>query len=445
MDYATLMEALDVRRGDIVTLVGGGGKTTVMFRLAAEAASRGWKVLTTTTTNISMPGKSQSPFLVIADESKDVQGTVLDGLQRHGHVTVVGSRIRDDKLHGLKPEEVETLAGLAGVDLTVVEGDGARRRPLKVPAEHEPVIPSKSHKVLVLVGADALNMPLSDEVVHRLEAFVSLTGLKEGHELTPEIVALAVTHPEGGLKGVPRQARVWVVLNKVNLVDRRVALDFAHWVLSRPGVFGVLLVAWDSIEAVDRRKAAVLLAAGQGRRFGGAKQLAEIDGVPMARRSVKIVLNTEVGEVVVVGGYQADQLRRVLQGLPITFVENSDWAEGLASSVRAGLGALDPGVEAVLFCLGDQPLLQSSTVDLLLRSHRDHPESIIVPVFEGSRGNPVLFPRKFFAELSALKGDVGGRQVAARWPEAVVEITVNDPGILVDVDRPEDLATLTGI
>ncbi len=444
MRYLTIFDALGIDRGDIVALVGGGGKTTAMFRLASEALALGWKVVTTTTTNISLPSRSQSPLLIVGQEAKDLVGAVRRGLQEHGHVTVVGSRIRDDKLHGLDPEEVPALAGAVSADLVIVEADGARRRPLKVPAEHEPVVPPAATKVLVLVGADALNNPLSADSVHRLESFITLTGLKEGEVVTPEIAAYAVTHHEGGMKGIPEGARVWVVLNKVNLVDRALGLDFAHRALVHRRVDGVLLLSWGEVEAVDRKMAAVVLAAGQGRRFGSAKQLAELDGRPLVRRAVETLLRTEVGRVVVVLGYRAGDVQEALRGLPVYCIANPHWEHGLSSSVRVGLEVVGEEAQAALFYLADQPLVRPDTIDRLLDVSRAHSGSIVVPVYQGKRGNPAVFPRRFFAELSTLEGDVGGREVMGRWPKAVVEVPVEDPGVLVDVDRPEDLKALKG-
>jgi molybdenum cofactor cytidylyltransferase len=442
MHHSTILEALGIVKGDIVALVGGGGKTTVMFRLASEATSCGWKTITTTTTNISVPSKSQSQMLVVKESSRDLKADVLMGLRSLGHVTVVGSRIRDDKLHGLEPEEVVELARATGADLVLVEADGARRRPLKVPAEHEPVIPEGATKVLVLVGADALNVPLSVDTVHRIESFMALTGLKEGELVTPEIVAHAVTHHEGGMKGIPERASVWIVLNKVNMVDRALALDFAHRALMRERIVGVLLLSWDRIETVERRFVSVVLAAGQGARFGGAKQLAEFRGMPMVRRAAEVLLNSEVGRIVAVVGHRADDVKEALKGLPVQCIFNPHWAEGLATSIRVGLGALGEDTEGVLFFLADQPTVRSETVDKLLKAFREHRGSIVVPVFRGRRGNPALFPKGFFRELSSLKGDVGGREIIKRWPEAVLEVPVEDPGVLLDVDRPEDMVNL---
>lgn len=442
MDYPSILEAIGVARGDIVALVGGGGKTTVMFRMASEALALGWKVITTTTTNISVPSSSQSPMLLAKQDAKDLIGDVVRGLQNFGHVTVVGSRIRDDKLHGLDPEEVRTLATASRADLVLVEADGARRRPLKVPAEHEPVIPESATKVLVLVGADALNAPLSGDVVHRIESFMALTGLMEGQLVIPEVVAHAVTHPEGGMKGIPEGATVWVVLNKVNMVGRSLAMDFAHRVLVRGRVDGVLLLTWESTEALERGIAAVVLAAGQGKRFGSAKQLAEFDGAPIVRRAVEVLMNSEVGRIVVVVGFQAEDVRHALVGMPVSFAYNSGWQQGLASSVKVGLEALGSDVEGALFYLADQPCVRPDTVDKLLKAFRQHPGSIALPVYQGKRGNPAVFHRRFFGELASLQGDVGGREVIRQWPQAVVEVPVEDPGVLLDVDTPEDLAAI---
>ncbi|WP_454916503.1 NTP transferase domain-containing protein [Xanthobacter sediminis] len=187
--------------------------------------------------------------------------------------------------------------------------------------------------------------------------------------------------------------------------------------------------------------AAVVLAAGRGTRMGGPnKLLAEVGGRPVVRRVVEAALASCARPVVVVTGHQAERVRAALKGLDVTFAHNPDYRDGLAGSLAAGIAAVPPASPAALVLLGDMPLLEAATLDRLVSAFApDEGRLVVVPVAEGRRGNPVLWSRRFFAELSALEGDVGARHLIAAHGEAVCEVKVAGPGTLIDVDTPEAL------
>ena len=185
--------------------------------------------------------------------------------------------------------------------------------------------------------------------------------------------------------------------------------------------------------------AGIVLAAGAGRRFGSQKLLAPLEGVPIARRSVEALLGASLDEVVVVLGSDGQAVAASLAGLPVRLVTNAAYAEGMSTSLRAGLDALDPACQAALVALGDQPGVGASIVDRLVARYRATRAPIVAPLYQGGvRGNPVLFDRSLFDELRAVTGDEGGRSVVARDTARVVlvEVPMEMPR---DVDRPEDL------
>lgn len=207
-----LLGALGLGRGDVVSLAGAGGKTTLLYRLAAEARSAGLRVLATTTTHMgTLPEETTGPVFVEADG--DVLPALEDALRAHGCATLLGRRIRDDKLEGVTPERVDALASCA--DLLLVEADGARRRSLKVPASHEPVVPLSTTLLLVLAALDVLGEPLTGERIHRLELVAAATGKHPGETVEEDAVAAALLHGPGYLSRVPTGARVAAFLNKV--------------------------------------------------------------------------------------------------------------------------------------------------------------------------------------------------------------------------------------
>lgn len=187
------------------------------------------------------------------------------------------------------------------------------------------------------------------------------------------------------------------------------------------------------------RVAAVVLAAGQSRRMGPSnKLLMTIDGEPLVRRTVKTVLASNVSEVVVVTGHMDHEVRAALAGLDVAFVHNPRYAEGLSTSLKAGIKALGPDVAAALVGLGDMPAVTAAHLERLIASF--DPEAgraIGVPVHQGKRGNPVLWARRFFEEMQGVSGDVGAKALIGANESLVYEIEFEDTGVLTDLDTPE--------
>jgi molybdenum cofactor cytidylyltransferase len=187
--------------------------------------------------------------------------------------------------------------------------------------------------------------------------------------------------------------------------------------------------------------AAVVLAAGASRRFGGHKLLAPVHGWPLVRLVVEQVLASGVERVFVVLGRDAGAVRRALDGLPVEFVANPDYADGMSTSLRCGIEALPPDASAVVIALGDQPLPSPSIIDGLIEAFRASGRPVVVPVYAGERGNPVLFGAPLFAELLEITGDRGARAVIARHPERVEAVPFPFAPPL-DVDTPADFERL---
>jgi probable selenium-dependent hydroxylase accessory protein YqeC len=208
-----LAEALSVRAGDVISLVGAGGKTTILSGLVTELRRRGVTVIATTTTHTQPPDSpTTAPPIVFASEEDNWLQSVRARVDRYGAVTVLGARKRDDKLKGLQPEDIDPLRGMA--DCVVIEADGARGRSLKAPASHEPVVPEWSTATIVVAGLDVLGRPLDKESVHRLEIITELTGAAVGSPIVEEVIALAIVR--GYFPTIPRGSRRIAFLNKVD-------------------------------------------------------------------------------------------------------------------------------------------------------------------------------------------------------------------------------------
>jgi molybdenum cofactor cytidylyltransferase len=173
---------------------------------------------------------------------------------------------------------------------------------------------------------------------------------------------------------------------------------------------------------------------------GPNKLLAQITGKPLARIAADAALASQARPVVVVTGHQSETIADALRDLPLQFAHNPDFAEGLSTSLRAGLGALPDDIDGAVVMLADMPQVDAALIERLTAAYDAEKGALIaVPVIDGKRGNPVLWSRRFFPELMALSGDVGARHLIAKYSEAVVEVPVTGTGALVDVDTPEAL------
>jgi molybdenum cofactor cytidylyltransferase len=187
--------------------------------------------------------------------------------------------------------------------------------------------------------------------------------------------------------------------------------------------------------------AAVVLAAGRSTRMGGPnKLLAEIGGRPLVRIAVEQALASHAKPVIVVTGHERERVEAALKSLPVQFVHNPDFAQGLGGSVRTGIAAVPAVADGAIVCLGDMPQVDAALIDRLIAAFAPEQGALaVVPTSDGQRGNPVLWSRRFFADLMAIEGDVGARNLINRYGEAVVEVPVMSKGALVDVDTPEAL------
>ena len=196
------------------------------------------------------------------------------------------------------------------------------------------------------------------------------------------------------------------------------------------------------------RIAALVLAAGQSRRMGpDNKLLAEVNGKPMVVRAVEAVLASQAEPVIVVTGHQRDRVEAALAGLGQRSVHNPDYAQGLSTSLHRGLAALPAGTDGVVVALGDMPRVEAAAIDRLIAAFNPlEGRAICVPTWHGKRGNPVLFARRFLAEMQEIAGDIGARHLIGEYPELVAEVAMDETdaghGVLLDVDTPEALAAL---
>jgi molybdenum cofactor cytidylyltransferase len=193
-----------------------------------------------------------------------------------------------------------------------------------------------------------------------------------------------------------------------------------------------------------RRVAAVVLAAGRSSRMGTVNKLtAEIGGKPLARIAAEQALLSQASPVIVVTGHEREKVEAALAGLAVQIVHNPDYASGLGSSLKAGIAAVPAQADAAVILLGDMPRIDAALIDRLIAAYDPERGALaVVPSIDGQRGNPVLWSRRFFPDLMAIEGDVGARNLIARYSEAVTEVAVAGSAAATDVDTPESFAAV---
>ncbi len=182
---------------------------------------------------------------------------------------------------------------------------------------------------------------------------------------------------------------------------------------------------------------AIVLAAGESKRMGKLKQLLPLGESTIIEQTIDNLLSSRIGEVIVVMGHGAEEIKRRLGIRQVKIVYNPRYTEGMSTSIAAGLRELDAKADAVMLVLADQPFIDSQTIDKLLDEFGKHDRGIAFPAYRGKRGHPVIFSRRYIDELLKLKGDAGAKELIERHPDDILEVPVDSPGILRDIDTPE--------
>ena len=228
-----LSRALALKPKEHVALVGGGGKTSLLFELARVLWRAGKRVLLTTTTKLWHRQALQSPALILTDSDTSWRMKLGEALHVHGNVMLAGSLLDSAKVQGIDPTLADDLYFNAPVDYVLVEADGSAGHSVKAHAAHEPAVPASATMVVALLGLDALNQPVGPEIVFRLKAFKQITGAASGQPLTSTVLARLFSHPAGLFKEASDHARRIVFLNKLDtLANENEARELSELILT---------------------------------------------------------------------------------------------------------------------------------------------------------------------------------------------------------------------
>jgi molybdenum cofactor cytidylyltransferase len=438
----SLVEAFGLKHGDLVSIVGGGGKTSLMFALASQ-----WPgpAISTTTTRIFRNQIEIAPSALSIGPGADVDSLALEildeNLKLNQHCLVFGE-ITGDKAHGVPLNVPLVLLERSMAEIALVESDGSRMRPCKAPADHEPAIPDGVTLVIPTIGIDAINSSVS-AAAHRPELVGRLTQLSVDDVLTTEALATLLTHPEGGLKNIPDDARIIPFINKVESTDQLLAArDIACRALGEERITKVILGKLHEVRQVrevHQRVSAVVLAAGKSDRMGSVKQLLPWGDTTVLGQTLVNLQASSVNEIIVVVGFQADAVNAVAQKYSVPTLFNPEYETGeMLSSLKMAVNQLPSNRSAVLVILADQPMVSPEIIDQLLERFWQGNSELVAPIYQGERGNPVLIGRSFFQELLDLSPGMAPRHLLQRHDNELVLVDVKSPAVVQDLDLPED-------
>jgi molybdenum cofactor cytidylyltransferase len=459
----TLRRAFRLSFPATIAIVGAGGKTTTLYQLAREYQTEHPLVILTTSTHLGKEQVRAANFHLI--HHGEFEQTWEKIRNRQGLLCLTGTwDSQTQRWQGLEASALHSLARVAQENNLplLIEADGARRRPLKAPADHEPAIPPFCNTVILVAGLAALGKPLTEAWVHRPQRFAELSGCPLAETITSEAILRLLSHPLGGRKGIPATARSFVFLTQAETPEAQAAAKRLSLSLLR--TFSAVVVAAkgqalpcaaepDEIPcvtddflmpyrllAVHENIAAVILAAGASSRFGKPKPLLIWRGETLVHRAARLALEAGLNPVIVVCGAAGSSVAKAVEDLPVRVVENRHWSDGQSTSIKAALHALGEESGGAIFLLVDQPFVSLPLLQALVESHAQSLAPVIAPLVGERRTNPVLFDRQTFPDLLHLEGDVGGRAIFGRYPPQW--LIWQDDQLPFDLDTPEDYRKL---
>ena len=404
--------------GHIYSFIGAGGKTSAIKEIARVLVAEGYKVLITTSTKISIDEFS--------DYSVEIEKNIDINNLQHG-LTVLVSGISGKKYQGYVKEELENIVQIPLDIVILIEADGSRRLPFKVPYKYEPVIPFNSTKTLLFFSAKVIGEKITRENTYNLEKVEEILGTSDLTYSNDNIIKLIA---EGWLADT-NYRNLKVVINQGDLVyNDFIAKDLLNRIYNRLGIGAYLVSIKEKkiYHAYDVRIGALILAAGEGKRMGGIKQLMEFNNSSFLAETIK-KYSAYTQEIIVTLGYHEAEIRNEIKELGFKYQQIVGYKEGMSASFRE---AYIFNADFFLVTPCDLPLIENNTIELLIRTYRNNPGNIIVPRFKGKKGHPVVFPSELQRSFSEIKGDIGARDIIK--DKGCIYVDLDDPGIIADID-----------
>ena len=450
----TITEALQLRLPEhaVISVIGAGGKTSLIFAWARELAESGKRVAITTTTHMLSPERMlEEPENIYAGielintDLDDATDRIDKALEDKGIAFAASPDPVKASRVTLPPQAIlEHLYESA--DVTLIEADGSKRLPLKWPAPHEPAVPDRTDITVYVVGLSGLGQKAED-VIYMYEGLPD--GLKRD-AVDVNLLHRMISSREGGRKGALGEFRVF--LNQVDGdLDRLAASYRLQQILSVMGI----QTAWGSLSGLSGHKvkespagteiAIILEAAGNSTRFGGNKLLHIMeDGRPMAACVMDAVceaLETIKGspsdreisfKKILVTQY--DDVATLAPDFDVVMNDRPDL--GISHSMQLGIKAAGK-VDAYMFFVCDQPYLKPASICHLIREYKKGTAGIVSLAWKGEMRNPKIFSSKYKSELMDLSGDTGGRQIISAHKKDLLLVEADSEDEVMDMDSAD--------
>ena len=426
---------------DQIAWVGAGGKTSLIFAVAKELFKD--RCVITTTTKMAMSEKSLADHAIETEIIQRIDFSEISGINfvYSGKIISEPTKVKgfdEDQLLLISKKLIEKNIPL------FIEADGSNRKPLKFPAEHEPVIPKFVNKVCLVVGLSAIGKPLNNENFHRPETISKILGVPLGTKINWEHLYAILSNENGWKRNYPPRTEKFVFLHQaetlnnyieVNKIALKLLKDYDH----------VLLSSIDqnelSIKAHWGPMGCAILAAGASNRFGSPKQLAQFRNKTFIENVVETAKSINFLDIVVVLGANYEKIKVLIEPLNVQIIQNKFWEEGQSTSVKESVKYFSQKkVEAIIFLMVDQPQIQPHLIENTIHEYAYHKCDVIVHEFENQNRHPILFAKSTFKDLSQIFGERGGSQLFDKYPPEKISIT--DPYYAYDIDRIEDLKKL---
>ena len=443
-----------------VSIVGAGGKTTLLYLLGNHLQEAGFKVLLTTTTMVYYPDSDENINNLTFWGSKIIEIEYKQGFEQDKR-----------KIKGFDKEEMECFVEngqFNDFDFVLIEADGAKRMPIKAPNENEPVVISFSDIVIGVVGLDSLGKAINEENTHRPAELIKVFNKDFGDIIIENDIKNLVLSENGLFKNSPVLAKKVLVLNKA---------DTAEMIKSGEKIIDLLMnglngysnsmvsnfkIDYLMISSLEKGKthkvvnmcpeimpkiSIVVFAAGEGIRMGVEKLLLEIDGISILDRVLNSVMqiktsedktetkSKEITETILV--YSADRVKEIAEKHKIAnIIKNHEPERGMSSSLKLAVEKTAPDSDAFMFFMGDQPFISKKTVEKLIGKWLEDNSRIVVPCFAGKKGNPVIFPSSFRKQLLEVTGDKGGREIISLNFDKINFVEIEESIEGHDIDDP---------
>lgn len=433
---------IDLDKKELICFVGAGGKTTSMFLLAQELKSLGKKVLVTTTTAIFYPEENEYDEIIIED---NIEINKIEKSINNGSILVIGKEVTNQrKLKGIEKDTITDIFNKGIFDYILVESDGSKRKPIKAPASHEPVLPTLCTKVIGLIGLDSIGKKIDSEFVHRPEIFTKITNSNIGDLITEDIVFNLVSNENGLFKDASIDTKKYLILNKCDNESNKESAIIIKDLIKKSGfkINKIIIASMTNKKKYDDSKnniTAIILASGFSNRMGKQKLLLEIENIPIIERVIKAVKNSKINEIILI--YRDDKIKDIGNKYEIKTFYNDNADKGQSEAIKLGVKNSSKESKAYMFFVGDQPYLDSVVINEIIHTFNKENNKIIVPKYNDKNGNPVLFSSILKENLLNLNGDIGGKSIINELKSEVKYMYFENEKMGIDIDTAEEYET----